>query len=446
MNRNVDRNGAIQRAGQLLLQGWKMLATACPICATALMSKVVMKGDNLEEEVAVHLRCPSCDLPIKREKDVSEDAKAASAASQFDDDEGDGDGLDEEDFCSSEPEESSSGVGRGWDEDEGSAPCSLEEMKKEYDLTHRRREEVSAKMGDKMLAGWTMLARTCPRPDCRGTPLMQARGPEPRTVLCVSCDSTGSDTDMGNGGKDKGKDKDMGNGASRSPNPIQTSPPETETQTQTRSTAGSDRRWETEPLPPRLPLAERHSSRDPSMLISEKLLKGWALLDSVCGCSSTPLMRDRAGQVHCVSCGAVDGLGQVSAPVPPQREAAAPARRSSSPAQAPKQQQQDEEDEEEEGKEEHPLLPSSSSWSSAPAGRQPREQRASTRPASPGALDGSVEGILATLFTKLRWAAAALEESDSVAESVELAQLVKAVAEAIPAVAAAGTRTGRIRR
>lgn len=132
--------------------------------------------------------------------------------------------MDEEDFCSSEPEESSAGVGKGWDEDEdeGSAPCSLEEMKKEYDLTHRRREEVSAKMGDKMLAGWTMLARTCPRPECQGTPLMQARGPEPRTVLCVSCDSTGpdTDTDLGNGtGKGNGKGKD---GASRSPNPIQT--------------------------------------------------------------------------------------------------------------------------------------------------------------------------------------------------------------------------------
>ena len=89
-------------------------------------------------------------------------------------------------------------------------------MKKEYDLTRRRREDVSAKMGEKMLAGWTMLALTCPRPDCAGTPLMRARGPEPRTVLCVSCESTSFDQD-----KDMDRDQQGKGGASRSPNPVQ---------------------------------------------------------------------------------------------------------------------------------------------------------------------------------------------------------------------------------
>ena len=193
------------------------------------MSKIEIKGDSREEEVFLslvtiahcilfvysilqHLRCPSCDLPIKRERDISAEAKAIST-SQFEDVDGDDDneGLDEEDFCSSGPDEGFSEVARGW-EDSVSAPSSLEEMKKEYDLKHRRREEVSAKMGEKMLAGWTMLAQTCTNPACAGTPLMQSRsrGPEPQTVLCVSC-SCESALDQGR--------RDTAS-ASRNPNPI----------------------------------------------------------------------------------------------------------------------------------------------------------------------------------------------------------------------------------
>ena len=104
-------------------------------------------------------------------------------------------------------------------------------------------------------------------------------------------------------------------------------------------------------------------------------------------------MRDRAGQLHCVSCGEVDGKGQVTLPAPQQKEAAAPARRnSSSPARVAVQEEEEEED----------LEASTSSSSSVPAGRRPREQRAPTRPGSPVALDGfgsgSVEDVLATLF------------------------------------------------
>ena len=46
---------SIKRTGELLLSGWKLLNTMCPICNTALLSK----KDNL--------RCPMCDLPIVTE-------------------------------------------------------------------------------------------------------------------------------------------------------------------------------------------------------------------------------------------------------------------------------------------------------------------------------------------------------------------------------------------
>ena len=62
-----------------------------------------------------------------------------------------------------------------------------------------------------------------------------------------------------------------------------------------------DRRWENEPLPSvsfSRDIGEKGKGKDASQLISEKLLKGWALLDLVCHCPhSTPLLRDRNGQV-----------------------------------------------------------------------------------------------------------------------------------------------------
>lgn len=55
-----NRETGISRAGNLLLQGWTMLAIHCPICHTPLFSK------------GGEMRCPSCDLPVKYE---SQDTK-----------------------------------------------------------------------------------------------------------------------------------------------------------------------------------------------------------------------------------------------------------------------------------------------------------------------------------------------------------------------------------
>jgi uncharacterized Zn finger protein (UPF0148 family) len=62
---------------------------------------------------------------------------------------------------------------------------SLEEAKKEYDMVNKRMTVVSNKLGEKMIAGFSMLSTVCPSESCRGTPLVRL-GSAP--MVCVSCD------------------------------------------------------------------------------------------------------------------------------------------------------------------------------------------------------------------------------------------------------------------
>jgi hypothetical protein len=39
---------------------------------------------------------------------------------------------------------------------------SLEETKKQWDKEHKRSDDMSAKLGEKMLEGWTLLGSLCP--------------------------------------------------------------------------------------------------------------------------------------------------------------------------------------------------------------------------------------------------------------------------------------------
>ena len=63
-------------------------------------------------------------------------------------------------------------------------PKSYEEMKKEYDARNKYRDLASAKMGELMLAGWTLLGVTCPTATCGGMPLMSLQGGPMKCVLC----------------------------------------------------------------------------------------------------------------------------------------------------------------------------------------------------------------------------------------------------------------------
>jgi uncharacterized Zn finger protein (UPF0148 family) len=54
-----------------------------------------------------------------------------------------------------------------------------------YESTNNRLNNISGKLGEKLLKGWTMRAESCLDASCRGTPLMQESAGKP--LLCVSC-------------------------------------------------------------------------------------------------------------------------------------------------------------------------------------------------------------------------------------------------------------------
>ena len=47
---------------------------------------------------------------------------------------------------------------------------TYEEMRKEYDTKNKALNDVSSKLGQRMLQGWTMLGTSCPKPEHRLCP------------------------------------------------------------------------------------------------------------------------------------------------------------------------------------------------------------------------------------------------------------------------------------
>lgn len=255
----------ISRTGKMMLEGWRLLAQVCPICNSPLMSK----QDKLH--------CPGCDMPVRYESE---------AESQQNPDE------------------------YYEDADEAIEPQSFEEMKKEYDLINRSRDAVSKKLGEKMLAGWTLLGASCTRSACSGTPLMHSIK-DPLKLVCVCCDGEYVQTSFG-----------TIEAAAPSQNPLVTAWHEPA------SAAPSSTTWSISDAPI-LDFSKEKSKTDSSSRLSEKLIKGWAMLNEVCsnaGCGSMPLMRDLAGVKHCVDCGfssagpSTTALG-VTVPSPPASSA-----------------------------------------------------------------------------------------------------------------------------
>ena len=146
---NVDttqsqRNLGIQETSKMMLQGWKLLATSCPICKFALMSK------------AGTLRCPNCMA------DVISESTYENKISKIDDKK-----IDDKFLSSSDCES-------------GLLLTTITSDWKE------KQNIISSKLGSRMMQGWTMLAQICPKDSCRGTPLMKLKGSE--FMECVSCD------------------------------------------------------------------------------------------------------------------------------------------------------------------------------------------------------------------------------------------------------------------
>jgi uncharacterized Zn finger protein (UPF0148 family) len=251
----------IQRTGALMLKGWKLLAIACPICSTTLLSK-----DK-------HMRCPGCDMPVVVEAEPAQSAHPPKAP------------MVPDDIKSTKVIEEVAS-------EEVVEPKTYEELRKDFEAKKQRSSQVSARLGEKMLEGWTMLGESCPNAiSCEGTPLM--RDPSTGTMHCVNCHQRfeySSHGDLVN------KDTPL-----RQHNTI---PVKSSTQPEVNELDEFDLDLDSAEGPPRLSRFSQNKE-DSSWKLSQKLLLGWAILDDCCKTEKcrgvTPLMRDLNGKVAMIT-------------------------------------------------------------------------------------------------------------------------------------------------
>ena len=212
------------------------------------------------------LRCPGCDAEVRYEREVPKDELNSTVDS------------DSYDKCSDIIDDSPP----------LSTPASTsptktyEEMRKEYEAKNKTLNDISSKLGQRMLQGWTMLGTSCPKPDCRGTPLMSLNGQS--LMECVSCDEGYNILDG-------------------EPVALSAFKQSEATSVQPRSGRLSVSSQTVLTTPP--PLTSTRTSKQYIDIISEKighkLLQGWCILSEVCesvSChGSVPLMKDTKGRV-----------------------------------------------------------------------------------------------------------------------------------------------------
>jgi uncharacterized Zn finger protein (UPF0148 family) len=237
------------------------------------------------------------------------------------------------------PPEPAAAVEEAKHHEEDSNNDELPPISAEYAEWQKKREKVSAELGTRMLAGWAMLAESCPEPGCRGTPLMRKKG---GPMVCVCCDKSYSMDENGELQAIQDANTEAGASAPRNatngaanPKPAAASAPTTT------ASSTADRVQKPKQLPPNSPIHDQRRAAaaqsqpktvDVSQLMAEKLLLGWAMLNETCnqpGCSGeAPLMRDHARRKHCLICGAItdsDGRAAAAIATPAAAAAVAPA-------------------------------------------------------------------------------------------------------------------------
>jgi uncharacterized Zn finger protein (UPF0148 family) len=248
--KSSNKIDGVKRTGEMLLQGWRMLSDSCPICYSPLMSK----GNSM--------KCPGCDLPVKKESDESLLQSCQS----------------------SEKEKNENSAIQSVQE-----PASFEELKREYDRKNQAKNIVSSKLGELMLSGWTLLAESCPNVACSGTPLVRASD---KPMHCVACNSDyqysphdgelislKAASKVGEVSRDAAKERVR------------------ETMVDDENVNETESEW-LDSVPHFPIMSHATDKNDASYKISQKLLSGWTLLDSVCPIDNeVPLMRDGNGKV-----------------------------------------------------------------------------------------------------------------------------------------------------
>jgi len=61
---------------------------------------------------------------------------------------------------------------------------NIEEMRRCFEESRKKRDASSSKLGEYMLNGWALMAESCPQPDCSMIPLVCKKG---SPYYCVSC-------------------------------------------------------------------------------------------------------------------------------------------------------------------------------------------------------------------------------------------------------------------
>eukprot|EP00613_Pedinella_sp_CCMP2098_P067127 CAMPEP_0171989848 /NCGR_PEP_ID=MMETSP0993-20121228/276622_1 /TAXON_ID=483369 /ORGANISM="non described non described, Strain CCMP2098" /LENGTH=554 /DNA_ID=CAMNT_0012642845 /DNA_START=72 /DNA_END=1736 /DNA_ORIENTATION=- len=278
-------DAASAKMGELMLAGWAMLAESCPNKGCPSMPLMRKRG-------AAQGLCVLCDPTFTKSESAGDkgsgvSAAAAPAAAAALSSSQSTSLLESETLLS--PTRTSKIL--------AAAPKPLSDTD-----WQKKRNAVSAKMGEKLLAGWAMLADACPHPSCRGTPLMRKKGAAAK--VCVCCDdvvrgepaAAESEERSGSrvGSSSKG-DEGAADGSGQG-----TADAAADSAAGGFGSSGVDD-WEK--TPPSLPSFSMDSA---SQCLSAKLLRGWALHESTCasqpnsshggfvGCGS-PLMSHAAG-------------------------------------------------------------------------------------------------------------------------------------------------------
>ncbi|GBF99796.1 hypothetical protein Rsub_12236 [Raphidocelis subcapitata] len=148
------------RMGQLLLQGWQMLADSCDDCAVPLMREPGAPGSRRD-------LCVGCDRWFFDGEPVADGpaAAAAPAAAQARP-------------AAPAPATAAAGGGGG-----GAAAPAPRLRSAARPAAQSASDRAADLLSERMLQGWALLDHTCPL--C-ATPLMRERGS--RQVMCVACD------------------------------------------------------------------------------------------------------------------------------------------------------------------------------------------------------------------------------------------------------------------
>lgn len=153
------------------------------------------------------------------------------------------------------------------------------------------RAAAEARMGEKLLLGWTMLADECPTPGCC-FPLMRDKD---RKIACVACGGNGVAVSAAPSGASA-----LDEGPSRAPVATVTAPPREPASSET--SKGGDGVVSVEEF------ATLRKKRDAlSAALGRYMLQGWSLSEKTCPreeCEAgTPLLKDRsAGTLYCAGC------------------------------------------------------------------------------------------------------------------------------------------------